>query len=128
MNTTKWRELAEGLSGLRVNYRVKFVDTDEPLILQNIWHVTGDWLDSSCGPFTAVSIEWLEINPVQEVYRGALVAPAQLDHREAVERALRAIQVPYRPEGGYIRVVGHVRQTGPAHPSTETWSALAPDC
>ena len=120
LNTTKWRELAQALAGLGVTYKVKFVDSDQEFAMRSFRHVTGDWLDSgSTGPFTAISVEWLDINPVQEVRRGALVAPARINHQEEVERRLRSVRVPYQCESGFIRIVGHVRSSVPSWPSAK---------
>ena len=63
MNTTKWKEVAECLTDLSVSRRIRFADVAEVLEIGSFWNVTRDWFDcSSFGPFTSVSIEWLEIN------------------------------------------------------------------
>lgn len=108
MNTTKWAEVAE--SRLPGASRIKFVDVAEPLKWGSFYHVTHDWFDGPFGPFTSLSIEWLEINPVQKVGRGLLLDPQVVNHAEEVERQLQAISVPYHWEGDWIRIIGHVRK------------------
>ena len=112
MNTTKWREVDEVLHDLPVCFRIKFVDVpDEAFDLPRFWHVTGDWMDSGpLGPFTSVSIEWLEINPIERIKKD-LLEPTEISHASEVEKRLRSISVPYYQEKGLIRIVGHVRRT-----------------
>jgi len=110
MNTTKWREVAERLNDLSVCRRIKFVDVAEPFDNGRFYYITHDWFDSSRGPFTSLSIEWLDIDPVQEIHRGLLIDPQVINHAEEVERRLQAISVLYQWEGGWIRIVGHVRK------------------
>lgn len=95
MNTTKWREVAERLNDLSVCRRIKFVDVAEPFDRGRFYHVTYDWFDGWYDPFKSLSIEWLEINLVEEIHRGLLLDSQVINHAEEVERRLRAISVPY---------------------------------
>ena len=110
MNTTKWAEVAQCLSGLHVRCRVKFVDVlDKVLDLTGMHHVTQDWFDGSLNVFTSISIEWLDISPIEKThdfYRN----PKEVDHSEEIEKCLRTVSVPYHWENGFIRIIGHVRK------------------
>lgn len=109
MNNTKWQKLNNALSDLPVAFRVKFVDVSEALPLFSFWAVMPGRFDSAeYGPFTSVSIEWLDIKPHR-------IPPLELEEihaaHEHVERRLCSIHVPYFWSGDYIRVVGHVRKS-----------------
>ena len=110
MNTTKWQEVAECLSGLSVRCRLKYVDVGTPFEMGGFWHVTRDWFDGGPhGPFTSISVEWLDIDPLQKVHRGLLLELTGINHADELEKRLQSVQVPYHWEGDYIRIVGHVR-------------------
>lgn len=113
MNTTKWQEVTECLSGLSLSCRMKFVDIDDEVFeVGAFWHVTRDWFDGGPGgPFTSISVEWLDIDPVQKVRHGLLLAPTGINHADELEKRLQAVQVPYYWEGDSIRIVGHVRNS-----------------
>ena len=111
MNTTKWREVAGALGGLGIFCRIKFVDQPKVFDLPNFWHVTGDWLDcGTLGPFTSVSIEWLEIDPMETISRGLLLEPSLVDHLQEIERRLQEASIPYHLEAGRLFIIGHVRK------------------
>jgi hypothetical protein len=112
MNTTKWKEVAECFAGLSVECRLKFVDMDKNFERGRFWYVSGDWLDSgSLGPFTANSIEWFEIDPVEEIQDGLLLQPRRIDHTAELETRLQSASIPYQWENDLIRIVGHVRKS-----------------
>ncbi|BDI31072.1 hypothetical protein CCAX7_31230 [Capsulimonas corticalis] len=94
MSTTKWAEVAEWLGASSLKCNVKFVDVpDKVFEIKRFRHVTGDWFDcGSLGPFTSISIEWAEI-----------------DHLEDIEKQLTEMSVPYDRESDRIRIIGHVR-------------------
>ncbi len=111
MNSTKWAEVAQCLSELNVRCRIKFVDVpDKVFDVRGLWHVTGDWFDGSLSVFTAISIEWLDINPIEEINRGLLQRPKPINHTEEVENWLASKAIPYYWENGFIRIIGHVRK------------------
>ena len=110
MNTTKWKEVAACFADLSVQCRLKFVDVDKEFERGRFWYITGDWLDGSLGPFTANSIEWFEIDPVEEIRDGLLLKPRRIDHTAEVETQLQSASIPYHWENGLIRIIGHVRK------------------
>lgn len=110
MNTTKWAEAAECLLDLPVHCRVKFVDVpDQVLDINGMQHVTQDYFDSSLNIFTSISIEWLEVNPIEKTW-DFFRNPIAVDHSQEIEKRLTALSVPYHWENGFIRIVGHVRK------------------
>ncbi len=109
MNSTKWAEVAQCLSDLKLRCRIRFVDVpDKVFDVRGLWHVTGDWFDGSLSVFTAISIEWLDINSIEEVGRGSL--QKLINHAEEVETWLASKSIPYYWENGFIRIIGHVRK------------------
>ena len=115
MNTTKWREVSECLAGFSVWCRIKFVHVaDKDFELDGFWHVTRDWFDSgSLGPFTSISVEWLDINPLEQVKLNLLLTPTGINYAGEIEQRLQSFSVPYHCEQSRIRIVGHVRKGVP---------------
>ena len=113
MSTTKWIEVSECLAEVQVQCRAKFVDFEGGACsLGRFWFVTGDWFDSvAASVFTSISIEWLEINPIQEIHQGLLVKPTRTDHTEKIEKCFRSASIPYHWENSSIRIIGHVRKS-----------------
>ncbi len=94
MNTTKWAEVGQCLWDLPVRCRVKFVDVpDKILDLVGLRHVTQDWFDGSLSVFTSISIEWLDINPMEKTH-DFYHNPKEVDHSEEIENRLSAVSVP----------------------------------
>jgi len=111
MSSTKWTEVSRCLSTLNLRYHVKFVDVpDKEFDLTWLRHVTGDWFDSSFGTFTAISIEWLDINPA-EMRQGLLLKPKVINHAEKIEICLTSKSISYFWESGQIRILGYVRNS-----------------
>ncbi|HEY3333401.1 MAG TPA: DUF6678 family protein [Capsulimonadaceae bacterium] len=112
MNTTKWRELADSLSGLAVKRWVKFVDVDYVQPVGEFWYSHKDWFDCGAfGPFSSVSIEYLEIARTEIQHRGALLAPVNVDHTDEIAKRLGAKAIPFEVYPDRIRVTGHVRKS-----------------
>ena len=110
MNSTKWAEVVQCLSELKLEYRVRFVDVpDKVFDVRGLRHVTGDWFDSSLSTFTAISIEWLEIDPIEKT-RDFYLIPKEVNQAHEIEKRLTAISVPYHWESDLIRIIGHVRK------------------
>ena len=112
MSSTKWREAIAALIVIPVNIAVKFVDAPEMLNIRfQPWPVGDGYVDSGNGHIFLLSIEWLDILPVEEVREGVAMQRKQVSHSVAVESRLQKINVPYQWEGENIRIVGHVRNT-----------------
>ena len=112
MNSTKWAEVIECLSELNLRYQIKFVDVpDKVFEVRNLWHVTGDWFDGLLSPFKAISIEWLDINPMEEEDRGILQKPKLINRAEEAEKWLASKSIPYHWENSAIRIIGHIRNS-----------------
>ncbi len=110
MNATKWREVIENLGPLYVPYRLRRVDVANVSVWMSLWvpHPHSAYFDSgTVGPFTTVSIEWLEIDPGHR--RGDQGTLIEDDQTDVIERKLQEIGVAYTWEQAYIRIIGHVR-------------------
>ncbi len=105
MNETKWQEAILALRGAigSVRFRVKEVRGSEP--------PTDRWESSFPEhlPHPYKHIEWLEVDPVVRLPRGALLAPAIHDYTQAAGEALRRSSVPFHLTGGIIRLQGYLR-------------------
>ncbi len=109
MSSTRWQEAIDSLQDVPYDKgRVKFVDVGEPLD-GFLTPATETYFDSNWGPVLILSVEWLEIDPVQEVSQGLLLKPQRIDHSGEIKRRLQVINVPYEWVDGYIRIVGYVR-------------------
>ena len=107
MNTTKWREAISAISEVEVNCRVKFVDNNDVLEVLSIWFVTGDWFDCPRGPFTSVSIEWLEV----EAQGGPIIKEAEGESTNGVLDKIAQLwqqsNIPFEKVDHRLRVVGY---------------------
>ena len=109
MSSTKWREAIAALSAIPVKIAVKFVDAQEALTIQfSPRPVDDNYVDSGNGHIFLLSIEWLEVFPVEEVRAGVAMQRKQVSHSAEVESRLQKINVPYQWEGENIRIVGHL--------------------
>ncbi len=109
MSSTRWQEAINTLQDIPYNKgRVKFVDVREPLD-GFLTSATETYFDSNWGPVLVLSVEWLEIDPIQEVSQGLLLKPQRVDRAPEIEQRLLEINVPYEWVNGYIRIVGYVR-------------------
>ena len=110
MNDTKWQEAIQAFRGAisgNVRFRVKELRGGEP---------PADRWESGFPehlPHPYKHIEWLEVDPVVRLPRGALLAPAIHDCTQAVEEALRRSSVPFHLTGGIIRLHGYLRPARP---------------
>ena len=109
MNETKWQEAIQALRGAigSVRFRVKELRGSEP---------PADRWESSFPdhlPHPYKHIEWLEVDPVVRLPRGALLAPAVRDCTQAAEEALRRSSVPFQCTDGVIRLQGYLRSARP---------------
>ena len=103
MSSTKWREAIAALIVIPVNIAVKFVDAPEMLNIRfQPWPVGDGYVDSGNGHIFLLSIEWLDILPVEEVREGVAIAGCS------------------GPDGGYGRAQTGLRmptQHGPPCPA-----------
>jgi hypothetical protein len=105
MNDTKWSEAIEALDAIpnfRISFRAKTLREEAPR--------PGHW--EGFFPLhvpTREYIEWLEIDPIQRIYGGALVDDVLIDRADEVMQALRAVHVPFSREGTAIRIWGYTR-------------------
>ena len=108
MSNTRWQQTLWSLEDIPGKRRVKFVDVKEPL---DGWLriATKTYFDSWWGPVLILSVEWLEIRPIEEIGRGMLQEPTQVNHGAEVERRLQEINVTYERVEDSIRIIGHVR-------------------
>lgn len=106
MNDTKWREAISalrGIPGFDVRFRVRCVrdGLDEVPSRQGSfpWHV----------PSPHANVEWLEVDPIVRIRRGALIADDTRDFTAAIIQSLKTAGVPISLEGGLIRIWGYLR-------------------
>ena len=105
MNDTKWAEVEQALlaiPGFVPRFRVKCVLDPEPAAEQ--WDMSF--------PFhlpPRAAIEWLDLDPMLRIRRGALVSDKVTDFTGEVITALRLCNVPFSQEYGAIRVWGYLR-------------------
>jgi hypothetical protein len=111
MNATKWREVIEELEEIPCLYRLRWVDVPDVSLWMGLWipFLNSTYFDSAVGQFRTFTIEWLEIDPVEEVSQGLLLKTQHIHHTVEIERRLQAINVPYEWSEGYIRIVGYIR-------------------
>ena len=106
MNATKWREAIQVLLDIpnfTVRYRAKAVREDAPPPDQ--WE--GFFSHLHLGG--SVDIEWLEIDPIQRIHRGALLDDLEIDRTAEVVQALHSVPVPFTLESNAIRIWGYTR-------------------
>lgn len=105
MNNTKWAVILAALEDLGLQYRIKWLDIDEPTRWGNVWLETPDHIEGSFGPpEPLLAIEWLEVCPSVRKHRARLLPDDVTDHTDEVERRLRAANVPFGHEEGRIRI------------------------
>lgn len=101
-NDTKWDELITAmrhLSGWRPSYRVKCVD-GEP----SQWDK--DWFYHL--PFPLISVEWLDLQFLEEVRTHQLPTQVELiDHSNWIEQLLKTIGLDYCKGKQQIRIFGY---------------------
>lgn len=103
MNNTKWRELLVRLDQLQVGYWIKFVDVAAPMT-GYLEHRTDDFYDSDWGPLPILSVEWIEVRPVQE----------------AVLALVEQLGVPFERMTDGVRVTAHLRNGEPMPANNST--------
>ena len=113
MNDTKWMELLEALRDLRLRYRVKFLDWNEP----SAWrygiqgghnsYLPVPYIEGPSSPVKALAIEWVEIDASD------LPGIHAEDLAAEVERRLMAVGVSYTATSSLITVIGHIRRPPP---------------
>jgi hypothetical protein len=59
---------------------------------------------ATCGPISIKEVEWIEINPVIEVYQGRLVKNKMLDNTDFVLKSLKKENIRFEINFGLIRV------------------------
>ena len=107
-NKTRWTEALSELESFDLLARLKWLFDDE-LSKWSRWiiPVPGYLEVLSFGPIPFREIEWLEINPRVEKWRGALVEPEIVDHRSKVVYVLANSRLIYSEHDGVIRVWGY---------------------
>lgn len=109
MNDTKWAELLNSLRDLHLLYRIQFVDVDVNTRWTGLWSPAHGYFETGdCGPFRALSVEWLEIDPIRQF--GTFGRIDDCDHRQDVADRLRALGIPFESVDGIYRVIGHLRK------------------
>ena len=108
MSNTRWNQTLWSLEDIPGKRHIKFVDVAEPLV-GNLRTATDTYFDGQWGPVLILSVEWLEITPIEEIGRGILQEPTRVNHGAEVERRLQEINVPYERVEDSIRIIGHVR-------------------
>lgn len=106
MNDTKWSEAIEALGAIpkfRIHFRAKTLREEAPR--PGHWESSFPWHVPT--PFAY--IEWLEIDPIERIYRGALVDDVVIDRANEIMQALHAVHVPFSREGTTIRIWGYTR-------------------
>jgi hypothetical protein len=119
MSDTKWRKLLRALIGANfgfVQMRVKFIDVDEPHVMQ--FPGTGalncpiEYLDTlEFGPVELRAIEWLELPATAFIQRPNKVPPKEVaqkvDEAAAIVAALGRFPLEKSPQG--VRITGYTR-------------------
>lgn len=106
MNATKWRELAlalQGFKGSGPKVRTKYL-MDEGSGT-GFCHLDWEWVKKG----DTITIEWLEIDPINKTFRGLLVSDLEEDCREFIFNTLKKVGVPFSMEGPYFKIWGHVK-------------------
>jgi len=105
MNDTKWRELQEAMVNLpdgSPRYRLKELRREEEPSTSN-WE--RDWQHHLSCPF--IAIEWLEIDPTEEIRRGHFVPPLRIDRTNIITAVLKQIGISFHTRERFIRIVAH---------------------
>lgn len=103
MNNTKWNKLIDkitSLSGYNPRVKIKYINEELQYGFSEVWWdlVKRDGYEW---------IEWLEINPMVEKYRGKLIAPQIRDYSQFIENSL--VNIPHEFEEGIFRIYGYLR-------------------
>jgi hypothetical protein len=103
MNDTKWNKVLSHLQPLPIRFRAKFITEDEVSTWGRMVECHANYIEllTSCargGPSLVLELEYLEID-------------AQ-EHLADVETLLNSLRLPHSRHGDFIRIVGHVRQSG----------------
>jgi len=106
MNETKWREMCgefEAIHDLGVHVRYKNITSDQ---LYGFSSVRWDQLFRE-----AVSIEWIDFNPIKKEHRGRLISDKETDISGVILSIFKKHSIPYSIENGCYRVWGYLNQS-----------------
>lgn len=94
MNSTKWRMLFHEINDLKVNKRVKYIDSIEPSNWQiSVLIPVSGYVEFSCGPYPFRYIEWLEIQKIFSRYRGRLIENEKSDLSLIIDKKLSSLNL-----------------------------------
>jgi hypothetical protein len=84
MNNTKWNQLLESINAIRVEKRVKYIDSDDVSNWQHgVWMPSPGYVEFSGGPTPFRFIEWLEIRKADCCF-GPLAAKQITDRSQEI--------------------------------------------
>jgi len=86
---------------------IKYLDDGEPLGPSAL-----DWAMYAGGQNTN-EIEYLALDPIERIRRGALVAPETIDHEAELVGALTTMRIPFVEEKAYLWIYGYRRASVP---------------
>lgn len=101
MSRTKWKRLADAVASLNPNVSVKFLDDEMPTGFSCL-----DWEWVKFGETS--HIEWMEIDPIQRIYQGKLIANKEIDLSSDLAIIFGASNTPFSRENGGFKVWGYI--------------------
>lgn len=112
MNNKKWMRTIDALREFRLYFRVKLLTREEVSAWENNLGPSYKipYLElPGVGPVRLVEVEWLEIDPIEQQYRGQLVKNLLIDRTVEIEQCLNSLRVLWTKEQAYYRIWGHFR-------------------
>ncbi len=104
MNNTKWRKMIAAITQLdnfEPTVKIKYLfDKKAPEGFSKVW-----WNEVETIGFE--QIQWLEINPIKEEFRGQLVEPKCTDFTSAIEKSLKSKNIYYEKRNGHFLIYGY---------------------
>ena len=108
LNNTKWKEIVTVLENIeKYNPRVyiKYIYETEIGNKNKISHHSVWWSEVECEGFEY--IEYLEINPIKEIYIGRLVESRKEDFSKIIQNGLDKYTIPYENDNGIFKIYGY---------------------
>ena len=118
MNNTKWHELIDSLNSIRVDKRVKYIDSDEPSNWQPCaWMPVPGYVEFSGGPTPFRFIEWLEIKKTASSYMGRLVSDRLTDCSAEIKDVLSKMTIDFEENDLSYVIYGYRRTSQQVDPA-----------
>lgn len=111
MNNTKWHQLLERLNEIRVDKRVKYIDSDRVTNWQpGAWMPVPGYVEFSGGPTPFRFIEWLEIKKAANGY-GKLASDRITDRTTEIREVLAKMNLDLEETETTFIVRGYIRSS-----------------